>query len=274
MEEKLSDRAQAYWETISNGNVINAEELFDNSRRPKDLGEDIRHVRSFLTRKFNDGLAFLIPGQSPPTYEKLEKRPSVVKFCTMLFNSLPAGERITTLSLNNRLPLKMQNKKSVSNFLYRVKQGGATCHVLDENDRKLRDGKYYVVEKTAGIVDLPTVNVQIVKEALKMVEESESKKTKMIPEEMATKIFDMRASDVGMSIFELLHKLMKENEFQGESIKTLKEALHDSMESNKKLVSDYNANLLKMEEMKTELTERLSKDKTYGEIYRGDPVNS
>jgi len=275
--ETITDRAQVYWDTLDPNFIVDADHVFDIARGRNDMGEDIKYIRGFLTKKYNRGEAFLIPNQSPPTYQKLEKPPSLVGFCTMLFNALPEGERISTLSFNNRLPLKMKDKKGVSNFLYRARQGGATVHVLDEHQLKEKDGKCYIFEKRASILDLPTVSARmttVAREAVEMIKEVHTETETMTPEAMASKIFDMKASDVGMSIFELLHKLMKENKEQTELIEVLKETLSSNIHENSNIVESYNL-LLKdknsllgeLSVCKDALKRYQEKDKTYGEIF-------
>ena len=254
-KEKISERAQTYWETLKHGDTIDAEQLFDVAKQRKDLNQDIKHIRSFLTRKFNDGLAFLITGQSPPTYRKLEKKPSIIQFCMMTFNSLPMGEKITTVSFKNRLPLKYQNKsRSVQNFLHRAKMSGALVNEL--GDRTSSRGRVITACKKAPIIKLPPMGkIEHKKQVQMPIPEPEvaETETKINPEEMASKIFDMKASDAGIAIFQTLYKLMEENESQSETIKALEEK-----------VKHY---LRKTVDLKKTLDEYQKKDKTFAELH-------
>ena len=82
MDENLTDRAKVYWDTLEEGELINAEEMFTASRRTQDLGEDIRFVRSFLDGEVNQGRGILVAGQSPPTYRKHTQWNSITDVCT------------------------------------------------------------------------------------------------------------------------------------------------------------------------------------------------
>ncbi len=279
MEEKLSDRAQVYWETVSVGGKIDADQLFENTRRPKDLGQDIRHIRGFLTRKFNDGVAFLNPGQSPPVYTKLSRRPNVVKFCTMIFNALPVGVKMTSASFNSRLPLKLQNIKRVGNFFHRAKVCGAVFNVIDEHGEKMmiseKTGTFLQVEKKVNITILP--NRGRIPTEIKPFQTHAQKKLPIrvisrplpiIKDPIESKIFEMKAGDVGMSIFELLHKLMNENTNQVEIIRIAENSLNETLDEVKAL-TDANARLTAdLNKANEELQKHGGKDLTYAEIYK------
>ena len=237
-KEKITDRAQTYWETLKHGDTIDADQLFEVSKQRKDLNQDIRHIRSFLTRKFNDGLAFLITGQSPPTYRKLEERPSIIQFCMMTFNSLPMDEKITTVSFKNRLPLKYQGKdRSIQNFLHRAKISGAL--VNEVGDRASSRGRVVTACKKAPIIKLPPMGKIGHKKQVQMPIPEPDVKTvaKITPEEMASKIFDMKASDAGIAIFETLYKLMEENENQQRIINSLNKGAEYYLRKNKELIT-------------------------------------
>jgi hypothetical protein len=260
-QETLADRAQVYWETLKHGDTIDAEQLFDVSKQRKDLNQDIKHIRSFLTRKFNDGFAFLIPGQSPPTYRKLEKRPNIAQFCTMTFNSLPMDQEITLVSFRNRLPLKYQKGKGVQSFLHRAKICGALVNMLDDHGSIITEGKYVRACKKAAILKLPSMgkikNQPTRQNTLKSkTVETPSKK------DMAFKIFDMTAGEAGIAIFQTLYKLMEENENQQETINSLNAGLEDMLRKNK----DLHISNKKLEET---ILEYKKKDKTFAELLHG-----
>jgi len=273
--ETITDRAQVYWETLDPDFWVNAEEIFDMVRGKRDMGEDIKFIRSFLTGKFNEGEAFLKPNYSPPTYHKLEKKPPVVQYCTMLYNGLPDGEEMTLKSFKNRLPLSMQKSvKGVQNFFHRAKLSGALVNVVDEKGEVKKEGKgrkkSTVVKKVASIFELPPMG--------------RLPKSAPVPEstQIAKDIFNMKASDVGMSIFELLHKLMTENKDQTESIKVLRETLNDTMKAHDSIVKDCNAVVEENQRLHNKINEQAveltlckgkledyeAKDKTYEELFR------
>lgn len=255
MEEKLSDRAQVYWETIPVGETIDADQLFEVTRRPKDLGQDIKYVRSFLAQKFNEGVAFLSPGQSPPVYTKLSNEISVSKLCTMIFNALPLGEKMTTYSFNNHLPQKLRNLKTVGNFFHRAKICGAISNIINGSGEKRKvkeaNSAFLLVEKKASIIGLPPMG-KIPRIGHKQMDLPI--KAKIPSYQITSKIFDMKTSEVGLSIFELLHQLMIENESQQTKINDLTKSLKDSQIENKKLTEELHIHGMK--------------DLTYAEIYR------
>ena len=78
----------------------------------------------------------------------------------------------------------------------------------------------------------------------------------------------MKASEVGMSLFELLHKLMVENESQKGSIRTLKESLSNALKTNTDLTNSHNIISEELKKAATALAEYQKKDKTYAEIFR------
>lgn len=261
--ETIIEKSQTYWETLKHGDTIDAEQLFDVVKGKTDLNEAISYIRSFLTRKFNDGFAFLLTGQSPPTYRKLETQPSIIEYCIMTFNSLPMNEELTTISFKNRLPLKYQGKyRSVQNFLHRAKISGALVNMCDDHGKKvISKGKVVTACKKTAILRLPPMGkIRPHKQTQLPIPEDVKTVSKVTPEEMASKIFDMKASDAGIAIFQTLYKLMEENENQNTIIRSLNKGLDDYLRKNKELVASN-------EKLEKTLSEYREKDKTYAELY-------
>jgi hypothetical protein len=259
--ETIIEKAQTYWETLKHGDTIDAEQLFDVVKGKTDLNQAISYARSFLTRKFNDGFAFLITGQSPPTYRKLEIQPSIIDYCIMTFNSLPMNEKLTTISFKNRLPLKYQGKyRSIQNFLHRAKISGSLVNMRNDNGKVISRGKVVTACKKASIIKLPLMGKIGRQQTQLPIPEDVKTVSKMTPEEMASKIFDMKVSDAGIAIFETIYKLMEENENQGATIKTLNKGLDDMLRKNK----DLHISNKKLEET---ILEYKKKDKTFAELH-------
>lgn len=261
--ETLVEKAQTYWETITPGDTIDAEQLFDVVKGKTDLNQAISYIRSFLTRKFNDGFAFLIPGQSPPRYRKLKERPSIINYCIMTFNSLPMNEELTTISFKNRLPLQYQGKyRSIQNFLHRAKISGSLVNMRDDHGKIVSRGKVITACKKAAILKLPRMGkIGPHKQTQLPIPEDVKTEAKINPEEMASKIFDMKASDAGVAIFQTLYKLMEENENQQRTINSLNKGAEYYLRKNKELIASN-------EELKNTIVELKKKDKTFAELCR------
>ena len=261
--ETIIEKAQTYWDTLKHGDTIDAEQLFDTVKGKTDLNQAISYTRSFLTRKFNDGFAFLITGQSPPTYRKLEVRPSLIEYCIMTFNSLPMNEELTTYTFKNRLPLQYQGRhRSIQNFLHRAKISGSLVNMCDDNGKVISRGKIITACKKAAILRLPPMGkIGHQKQTQLPIPEDVKTATKMTPQEMASKIFDMKVSDAGIAIFETIYKLMEENENQGATIKALNKGLDDMLTKNKELTDSY-------KKLEKSIIAFQKGDKTFAEICR------
>jgi hypothetical protein len=273
MEENLTDRTSVYWGTLEEGELVNADQMFDAARRTKDLGEDIKYVRSFLDGEVNKGRAILMPGQSPPTYRKFTHWTSITDVCTTVFNSIPDNEEMTIVTFTNKLPQIFRHKKnkiSVGSFLYRAKLAGAIENIPDADGGSTYEGRFIKIRKQKNIEGILPNRGKVRQAAIQTAADPDitpDKPLSILPEDMAKSIFDMKASEVGMSIFDLLHKLMIENEKQTETIIAMKDLYQIAMDENKRLVEDCNANILENDELKSKLAEKTPGEKTYGDLY-------
>jgi len=262
-EATLTDRAQAYWEALSPGELITAEQLFDVVKGQKDWNEHIKYVRGFLTRKFNDGCAFLIPGHSPPTYEKLEDVPTTVDYCIKVFNFLPIGDRMTSISFSNRIPSKLQQKYAVRSFIHRSKVAGALVEVAGEDGQKEKDGKCLILEKRKNITEsLPPASS--IPEKYKVAAPApERKDVTMKADQVGKLISGMTPSEVGMSIFHAIHELLAENanvkKMKSDVMLSLQATAYDLVKAEEKI---------KTLESEIESLKGKGKEQTFGELFR------
>jgi hypothetical protein len=260
--ETLTERAAVYWDTLEEGDTINPEQLFEMAKGPRDLGEDIKYVRSFLSGQTNEGKATLIPGQSPPTYRKMNEWTSITDICTRVFNDIPEHEEMTTVSFTNKLPQLVRdndNLVAIRSFLYRAKLAGAAVNAQDDKGRVKYNGKSVIIQKVKNIEGtLP--NKGQVPRMVEQIITTEEKPPVMTIETLA----DMKASEVGKAIFSFIQELMKENARQKDRIEILVDLKDQALEQNKKLVADHNDLLLEIAKMR-ELQEA-SEDPTFREL--------
>lgn len=258
-ESTLIDRAQAYWEALDSKDIITAEQLFEVVRGPKDWNEHIRIIRGFLTRKFNDGYAFLIPGQSPPTYQKLKSPPNVANYCKKLFNFLPDGEELTSTKFMNRLPLKLKQPTAVRSFIQRAKMCGAVVPVIQDG-KIAKDGKCVLLRKEKNVDKLPVLSA--IPEKYKITAPKPKEKTEMKDHKISKLIEGMTPSEVGMSIFHAINDLISANQ----NIKIMKDEVMLSLQKTA-------TELMALEEENKKLKDEIEtlrttgKEQTFGELF-------
>ena len=207
VQSTITERCQHYWELINPGEVFTAESLFEIVKESGEFTEDIKYVRGFLTRKFNDGVAFLIPNVSPPTYEKLPKQSCVAEYGKKLLDHLPIGEKFTSTSFNNRLPRVLQSQSIVATFLQRAKMCGAIANYVEDGEFVM-DNRCKVVIKKKDVDKLPVAGA--IPDKYKITAKKEP--ITMDKADMAKMLSGMKPSEVGMAIFEALNSLLTENE--------------------------------------------------------------
>jgi len=225
----LTERAQGYWETLNDDEAVTAEDLFEYAKEGEPA-QDIKYIRGFLTRKYNDGLAFLIPSQSPPTYIKQSTVPTALSYCVKVFNHLPEGEQLSTVTFKNRLPQIFKEGKGADNFFFRAKAIGALKNVTDDTGEVVKDGGCMIVEKVAN-VNGSTLNQDYIdiKRGIKPVPVVEQSKPKELVDrdknikQMSAIIDGMTPSEAGMLLFEFLNTIKLENENLRSMVNILKE---------------------------------------------------
>jgi hypothetical protein len=250
-EEYLSNRAQAYWDTLAIGTKIRAEELFDAVRGKQDLNENIKYIRAFLSSKFNYGRAFLIPYISPATYIKLSDDStyiSCMEYCEKLLEALPHDDKFTIETFSNRLPLIYDQEKDIAlgGFFNQKKKDNLIEYLTKVDGSPLTLGNHQMMMKT---------------KSLKPVEVSYPSK-----EELAKTMANMTPSQAGMAIFMTLKELMAENENMADRIKTLKQKVHDTLESNSILYDNAMGYKREIKKLQHQLAEA-RKEPTFGELY-------
>lgn len=224
-------RTQSYWDGLPEDRSITAEEIYNRIRSVGEHDECLTYIRGFLTRKFNAGNAFLVPGQSPPTYFRMDKVPSGIAYCTRVFNSLEAGTELTTVSLRNRLPQALKETRCAPNFINRAKLIGALKVVKDNETGEIaKRDRCNIVQKLADIdPDTFHENYRLAKQGKAEVAAGNAHAKEVIDkrkddlEKMAKAVFDMTPSEAGMLLFEYLHSMTLENENLRSTMDALKE---------------------------------------------------
>lgn len=251
-EEYLSNRAQAYWDTMNIGDKIRAEELFDAVRGKQDLNENIKYVRAFLSSKFNYGRAFLIPYLSPATYIKLSDDRSYIscmEYCEKLLEALPQDEQFTIETFGNRLPLIYSQEKdtALGKFFNQKRKENLIEYLENEDGSPKKLANFQMMRKTIG---------------KKSFEPQQPSK-----EQLAKIMANMTPSQAGMAIFLTLKELMAENENMVERINTLKQKVHDTVQANEILYNNAMGYKREINKLKLKLADA-KKEPTFGELYK------